>query len=305
MPIEARLSRPARGRVPTAHMLGAAMKAAGTLDATGTPMDVARDSYLRLPTGGLYCFEDLIVGEQLLIQTGLVRHADNLLYPSQRLQCILSLREEDASEILLSVALSVRPPLWLYAALPEDEVFPELVPDADRNALRDTIPDPKRREALLLALARRYEPNAGTELGELGEELVVAECRAQLEAAGRRDLAERVQRVSLISDQLGYDVVAPTLAGGSRRMEVKTTASSSKMIRVYLSRNEAEVGLRDPTWALVVCRADSQDCLCIAGWRRGNELGPLLPVDKDRRATWASAVVSLQPGFLAVGLPPL
>jgi len=304
MPIEARLSRPARGRVPTAHMLGAAIRAAGTLDATGTPIDTARDSYLRLPTGGLYCLEDLIAGEELLVQAGLVSHDGNALRPSQRLQLMLNLREEDASEVLLSMVLSAHPPLWVYAALREDQVFPELIPDADRDALTDTISDSGRREALLLALARRYERDVETELGELGEELVVAECRAQLVTAGRRDLAERVQRVSLISDQLGYDVVAPTLAGGTRRMEVKTTASSSEVIRVYLSRNEAEVGLRDPSWALVVCRPSSQDCLCIAGWRWGNALEPLLPVDKDPRATWASAAVSLQPGFLTLGLPP-
>jgi len=303
MPIEAQLARPPRGHVPTAHMLGAAMRAAGTLDAAGTPINVVRDSYLRLPTGGVYCFEDLIVGEQLLIQSGLVRHADNVLFPSQQLQCILSLREEDASEVLLSVVLSAHPPLWSYGAIREDGVFSELIPDADRDALEEIIPDPDLREGLLLALGRRYDPDTNIELGEAGEELVVAECRAELEAAGRKDLAERVQRVSLISDQLGYDVVAPTPAGGTRRIEVKTTASRSRVIRVSVSRNEAEFGLRDPSWALVVCGPGSGDCLGIIGWCRGNVLEPLLPIDKDPRATWASAAVSLQPGFLTAGLP--
>lgn len=303
MPIEAQLARPPRGHVPTAHMLGAAMRAAGTLDAAGTPINVVRDSYLRLPTGGLYYLEDLILGEQLLVQSGLVRQARNVLYPSQQLECILGLREEDASEVLLSVVLSAHPPLWSYGAQGKNEVFPELIPDADRDALAEIIPDPERREGLLLALARRYDPHANIELAGAGEELVVAECRAQLEDAGRKDLANHVRRVSLISDQLGYDVVAPTLAGGTSRMEVKTTASGSEAIRVLISRNEAEFGLRDPSWALVVCRSDPDDCLCISGWCRGNALKPLLPIDKHPRASWASAMVSLQPGFLTLGLP--
>lgn len=303
MPIERQGGWSAPGRVPTAHMLRAAVRAAGTLDEAGTPIDVVRDSYLRLPTGGLYCVDDLILGEQLLVQSGLVRQANNVLYPSQQLKCILSLRQEDASEVLLSVVLSAHPPLWSYGAQRKDEVFHELIPDVDRDALEEIIADPNRREGLLLALGRRYDPDTSLELGEAGEELVVAECRAQLEGAGRKDLAERVQRVSLVSDQLGYDVVAPTLAGGTSRMEVKTTASGSEAVRVLISRNEAEFGLRDPSWALVVCRSDPDDCLSITGWCRGNALKPLLPIDKHPRASWASAMVSLQPGFLTPGLP--
>ncbi len=40
---------------------------------------------------------------------------------------------------------------------------------------------------------------------------------------GRSDLARDVRRVSLLSDQLGYDVNAPRVAGPPRLLEVKAT----------------------------------------------------------------------------------
>ena len=62
-----------------------------------------------------------------------------------------------------------------------------------------------------------------------------------------------VRHLSLESDQLGYDVSAPRIGGPSRLIEVKATTVPAETIAVYLSRNEAETGLRYPDWSLVVC----------------------------------------------------
>ena len=82
-------------------------------------------------------------------------------------------------------------------------------------------------------------------IGAAGEEIVLQECRAALSALGRADLAVRARRVSLISDQLGYDIVAPSVAGGGWRIEVKTTRTSAVLAKIILTRNEARVGLKD------------------------------------------------------------
>lgn len=304
MEAEGPIGIPPRGRVPTPHVLRAALKAGSALDGSGTAVEVAYQSYLRLPTGGLYHSQDLLMGEWLLIECGLVRREADMLYPSQQLHHLLSLGEEDACELLLAAALNERPPLWLYAAVQGDAVSPELIPDDDTETLAEVIPSAARREALLLALGRRYDPTRNATLGNLGEELVMAESRAQLQAAGRPDLAEKVQRVSLISDQLGYDVIAPTLSGSSRRMEVKTTARAGGLIEVTIARNEALVGLRDPCWALVACRVGQSGAVHITGWCRGSALGSLLPTDKDPRGRWASAALTLLPDLLSPGLPP-
>ena len=82
----------------------------------------------------------------------------------------------------------------------------------------------------------------------------MAECaREELTDLGLEDLAAGVRCLSEISDQLGYDVVAPRL-GGKRRLEVKTSARQGDgLFHFYISRSEIDVGLRDEDWALVAC----------------------------------------------------
>lgn len=304
MSAKAALANPSPRRVPTAHLLRSAIKAGGVLDVIGTAIGVAHDSYARIPTGGIYHYEDLAMGEQLLVDVGLVIRNGSMLYPSEKLQHIRGLCEEDACEVLMSMVLSRKPPLWLFGAVRQDAVSPELIPDTDCDSLTEIIPDPARREALLLTLGKRHQADVTAKLGELGEDLVVAECRAQLEGAGREDLAEWVQRVSLVSDQLGYDVVAPTLGGDSRRMEVKTTRRGGGALEVSISRNEAVVGLRDPSWALVICEVDAEERPRIVGWCRGDFLRSLLPTDTDPHGRWTTAAITLRPDCLAPGLPP-
>src|SRR5262249_22717415 len=152
--------------------------------------------------------------------------------------------------------------------------------------------DPAQREAFLLALGNRHGLTANAETGALGEEFIVSECRFMLRSVGQHDLADKVQRVSLISDQLGYDVVAPTLSGGMRRLEVKTTSRSSESVDIIITRNEACVGLRDSSWALVVCRLIPGDNPCVVGWCRGPVLRPFLPTDLSPKGRWLQAGIT-------------
>ena len=59
-----------------------------------------------------------------------------------------------------------------------------------------------------------------------GEDLVVDAARAELQQLGHADLACSLCRVSLTSDQLGYDVTAPRVGGPPRLLEVKTSTAA-------------------------------------------------------------------------------
>jgi hypothetical protein len=154
-------------------------------------------------------------------------------------------------------------------------------------------------------LANRVDPSTRSELGTLGERFVAEAARSQLRELGRTDLAVKVRHVSLISDQLGYDVVTPRVSGDVLRLEVKTTRrATSQQTRVFISRNEAKVALRDSAWRLVVCRDSGEGQFDFVGWCRGSALSALLPKDAPR-GRWESAVLTLGAGCLEKGFPRL
>lgn len=76
------------------------------------------------------------------------------------------------------------------------------------------------------------------DLGRFGEELVVRSEFARLKAAGRGDLARRVDWVAdRLGDGAGYDVLSFDIDGGERLLEVKTTGGHAKT-PFFLSENE-------------------------------------------------------------------
>ena len=280
------------------------MLAAGVLDVAGNTAEGLAASYAKLPTGGLFRASDLQGGHQLLLRADLVSLDGDKHRPTPTLSRICELPLDVAVEVLLSQLLLAEPPLWLYAAVVDDEVRWENVPEADQEALTRLLDDAARREALLLTLGRTLDARLLAEIGARGEEHVVQACKAHLDAQGRPDLAAGVQRVSLTSDQLGYDVTSPDTAGRRHRLEVKTTSSASiGQVEFFLSRNEAIVGERDPAWSLVAVRRDPDDSLEIVGWCRGVTLVPLLPKDLSPRGRWTSVRMSVPTTDFTPGLP--
>jgi hypothetical protein len=181
----------------------------------------------------------------------------------------------------------------------------QLVPDARLTAIV------RADDSLALILLRRtlveLSPAevaiARALVGERGEEHVVRQCRDELEAMGRLDLSRQVQRVSLVSDSLGYDVWAPSIGTPARHLEVKTSSGQAVgSFEFYISRNEFEVGRRESTaWALVACQADGES-VTVGGWCRAAALGAYLP--DDQNGFWTEARVRLPRAVLAAGLPP-
>lgn len=291
--------------VPGPHLLRSALRAARVIDDAGTPLADARISYSRSGSDGIYRQDDLVHGEALLLAAHLLREEQGVLYPVAGLSDLAEASDEDGREALLAALLENRPPLWLSGAVGEDEVLDELIPSKDLQAM-DASLDPQLREDLLLRLGQRFDDKAARIMGELAEAHVLAACKSELEDAGRSDLALRVRQVSLQSDALGYDVTAPTLDGNTRRLEVKgSRVADADSVRLFISRNEANRGLKDSAWSLVVCPVSDADEVELLGWCSGPALAPFLPKDPPDAARWASVEIQLPVSILEAGLPPM
>jgi hypothetical protein len=75
-------------------------------------------------------------------------------------------------------------------------------------------------------------------VGSKGEQIVVIEEIERLISKGRGDLAEKVKRVSVDDDSLGYDVLSYDEDGTERYIEVKTSNAKSDDVRIFMSANE-------------------------------------------------------------------
>jgi hypothetical protein len=101
------------------------------------------------------------------------------------------------------------------------------------NAKRDKIRLPKKRNYLEIESRNRS-------LGLAGEKLVIEFERQRLLKAGKRDLANRIEHVSVSQgDQLGFDIQSFDADGKDRLIEVKTT-QFGEMTPFFVSRNEIE-----------------------------------------------------------------
>ncbi|MHB8642845.1 MAG: protein NO VEIN domain-containing protein [Gaiellaceae bacterium] len=282
--------------LPSPHIARAALHAASVLDRSGSRVSDARESYWHRATGGLFPEADLRRGEALLVDCGLVEERDGILTPTDELHELLNGTVDDALEVVTARTLTQAAPAWLAGTTPDE------VP----QGLQALVTDPTRREELLLALGRRFDDTRQQILGEIGEELVVAEARRELEELGYADLARAVRRVSLESDQLGYDVSAPRISGPRRLLEIKATTVIPTGVRgVHLSRNEADVGARYPDdWALVVCQIANADNASgeVVGWCPRAALNNLLPEDAPS-GRWEQAWVEIPVGAFTPGLP--
>jgi len=111
-------------------------------------------------------------------------------------------------------------------------LVPPPIPRKKRNTLRE-----KRTAVLpLVDYAERDQKNRS--LGNAGEEVVMDFEHARLWKAGRKELAEQVERISTSrGDHVGYDIHSFEEDGAPRLIEVKTTRLSA-MTPFYASRNE-------------------------------------------------------------------
>lgn len=115
---------------------------------------------------------------------------------------------------------------------------------------------PPKELAQMTAIARKYDI-AGRDarnraLGQAGEKRVLAHERANLLAAGRPDLADRIRWVSdQDGDGAGFDIESFEPNGDNRLIEVKTT-NGWERTPFHITRNELAVAeARREHWRLV------------------------------------------------------
>ncbi len=75
-------------------------------------------------------------------------------------------------------------------------------------------------------------------LGDRGEKIVMDLEKKRLTDANKKDLARKIERVSLHSDSLGYDILSFDLDGTKRYIEVKATRSKVGNANFFFSANE-------------------------------------------------------------------
>ena len=285
-----------RNHFPTAHLIRAALQTASLIDGYGSPVPATRSAYLLYPSDALYPPEDLRIGESILLASGLLLNRDDLLYPTASLQQLLVLDYDEAAALLLERLVA--------AALPENLIDANGKPPTEVSTVAEQlIRDPQRREALLIALGRRYDVAWRAEIGAKGEEFVLGLAREELMMLGQNSLAERVRRVSQVADDLGYDIDAPRI-GGTRRLEVKSSSRSfGGRFHFFISRSEFDWGINDGDWALVACRIHRNEDIELVGGCRAAAFEQYLPIDAEG-GCWMTAEIEVPETLFVPGLPP-
>jgi Domain of unknown function (DUF3883) len=278
--------------LPSRHTVLAALRVASVLDPQGSPAVDAAESYWHAATGGTYPPPDLMLGQRLLVDVGLVIEQSGLLLPTEHLVTLLAGDIEDAVADVCSAVLSSTP------AEATDTLSLAV-------SLSSRVLDADRRELLLLAAGKRFDDARAREIGQNGERLVLELLRSELNSLGYPHLARAVRQVSLESDQLGYDISAPRIDGPRRLIEVKATpVDPGDGMTVYLSRNEFETGLKYRDWSLVLVRLTDPEGSQgeVLGWCPASALAPLAPAD-TASARWEKATFDVLVGGLTFGLP--
>ena len=286
------------------RLLRAAYWVTRVLGPGGRDAAEARASWVSLPLAGEVDLAELKTAELGLREARLLRLSGGVLAPAPALSSLCLAPGPVPLELLLALILEVAPPLWLLTAGSDGErLAMERVPDEVEDALEAVIEDPSRREAFLLARARTVEADERTALGVAGEEAVVELCREELRGLGEEEAARQVRRVSQVSDELGFDIVAPRIDGSLRRLEIKTTRSAAQVVTVFLTRNEFEAGSADPDWWLVAVRAMREGGHSVIGHVGAAVLAGRVPDDRAEGGRWQVAKVRLRLADLSAGLP--
>ncbi|HEY1614352.1 MAG TPA: DUF3883 domain-containing protein [Rhizomicrobium sp.] len=110
--------------------------------------------------------------------------------------------------------------------------------------------DTPKATSELRRLIAKFDPAArdarNRALGRRGEEMVFASEQARLRAAGRSDLARKVDWVSdRLGDGAGYDILSFSERGEERLLEVKTTLGHART-PFFLSANEHALSTEQP-----------------------------------------------------------
>jgi hypothetical protein len=99
-----------------------------------------------------------------------------------------------------------------------------------------------------------YEKEAKNQkkLGDRGEKIVKDLEEKRLKQAGRNDLADNIERVSLKSDTYGYDILSFETTGEKRLIEVKATRSNVGTVNFFFTVNEFQTALENKNYFIYI-----------------------------------------------------
>lgn len=135
-----------------------------------------------------------------------------------------------------------------------NEVIPEFISSdvSDEVCDEESVKNPSKGKTNFEVRDRRNR-----KLGERGELIVLRAERNKLTQLGKEILSAKVERVSVIDDSLGYDLLSFEENGKSRYIEVKTTRHNVGQFSFFISANELKKAKElDNYYIYVVFNAD-------------------------------------------------
>ncbi|MFM0488305.1 protein NO VEIN domain-containing protein [Paraburkholderia graminis] len=106
--------------------------------------------------------------------------------------------------------------------------------------------------------------------------------------------------VAQYSDAFGFDIRF-RYQSVDWHLEVKSTVRRGRL-KIYMSRNEYEVGSRDPHWRLIVLGLDENYHIAALATLPSRHLGTLAPVDTTASGRWQAASFELKAEDLIRGM---
>ena len=252
--------RDAKGQVSD-YVANCATLAMSVIDSNGSLVDNVNNSYKRLSTNGIFTSNELVIGGRLLIDVGLVVEENNFLHLSSLAKSLRDGEEKHLKAVIFASAQRLIENESKFLAKNSDSVF---LPTSN-------IPKSQTINHAVLE-----------KIGAVGEEIVLQNIRSIFLNKNRSDLARLVKRVSLISDEFGYDIEVVTPGGTSLKIEVKSSVEMPKdKVEFFITRHESVVSCNSQNWYLIFCFVSDVERSAgeVIGWVDNSTLVKAWPVD--------------------------
>ena len=138
------------------------------------------------------------------------------------------------------------------------------------------------------------------EIGLAGELAVISQLHSKLP----KIMLHKIQHISLIDDSAGFDIYSPSTQNSDVTvlLEVKTSSRPGKFFHFFISRNEVEVGSKNPNWRLVAVLKVLDD-FKIIGYLTFDKFSQHLPQDIPPNASWESSRLMIPIELFVCELP--
>ena len=243
------------------YVVTCAASALSVIDLNGSLVDNVKHSYTRLSTNGIFTSKELAIGGELLIDIGLVIEDDNYLRLSSLAKSLRDGEERHLRDVISVSAKRLLENESKFSGRADNLLFSPM----------NNIPSVQTISQAVLE-----------KIGATGEEIVLLTIRNIFTEKNRPDLAILVKRVSLISDEFGYDIEVVTPNGTHMKLEVKSSVTMPReMLSFFITRHEASVSRDVKDWYLVFCFISDVDSAAgeVVGWIGSSALVGACPTD--------------------------